>query len=167
MVLPVVGGAHSALPPGRHQATLDELRDHFVTNAPFTPERALVFQAFETWLTLVDGLLPGSRYWVNGGFVTHKPWAAPSDIDVVVVAKRETLNALSEAQQAQFESLLTDNSGSSRIQPMGGLIDGFYTIRGSVGQGDPAYWHQQWSQVTGPDKKPVAGAIKGFVEVIL
>lgn len=113
-------------------------------------------------------LIPGARYWVNGGFVTHKTWNAPADIDVVLICKAEELNALTPEEQERFDSLLTEEEeGVARRQPMGGLVDGFYTLRGSLGPGDPAYWNAQWSRVRGENKEEVLGALKGYLEVVL
>lgn len=166
MSIPAVRGEHAVLPPGRHSATMDEMRAVFVEAAPFSEERAVIFGALESWLSIMATLIPNSRYWVNGGFVTHKAWAPPKDVDVVVLCAPTALNALDEQQQITFDSLLTEDEGGRRIQPMGGLVDGFYTIRGTDGDGSPSYWNTMWSRVKGPDGEPVLDLSKGFVEVI-
>ena len=72
MSIPAVSGAYAVLPPGRHRATLDEMRSYFVDGAPFPEERRIVFKAFEAWLAQMSALIPSARYWIDGGFVTHK-----------------------------------------------------------------------------------------------
>lgn len=166
MSIPAVSGAHAILPPGRHSTTLAEIRDYFVTAAPFSEDREVVFRALDVWLTMMNKLVPNARYWINGGFVTHKSWAAPKDVDVVVLVTEASLNSLDSDQQEQFASLMTEDDGTLRRQPMGGLVDGFYTVRGSASSGDPAYWNNQWSRVKGQDGAPVVDLYKGFLEVI-
>ncbi len=169
MAIPQVQGVEALLPPGRHRATLAEIEAYFVTTAPYDQRRVIVFQALRTWLALVDQLLPNSRYWINGGFVTHKPWAAPSDVDVMILCKENVLNALSIEEQAQLDRLLTvpASPGRPRIQPMSGLVDGFLTVRGYVGSGDAAFWMKQWSRVKGADGSAITSLSKGFLEVVL
>jgi hypothetical protein len=167
MAIPQVVGDEALLPPGRHRATLDEIEAYFVQAAPFNGERALIFQAFKTWVALVEQILPGSRYWIDGGFVTHKPWNAPSDVDVMILCKEETLNALRPDEQARLQQLLTApaSPGKARVQPMGGLVDGFVTVRGSAGNAD--YWMEQWSRVKGADGSRILALTKGFLEVVM
>lgn len=157
------------LPPGVHRTAVDQLRERFVDDAPFPKERSRVFGAFEVYTELVWALFPTARLWVNGGFVTHKTWAAPGDIDVAVLAPTADINA----RYAESLSLWTlggvsvqtlNLQGVPRIQPMGGLIDGFCVpddVPPAV-----AYWNDLWSRVIDENKAQVPGKMKGFVEVM-
>ncbi|TFC83716.1 hypothetical protein E3T23_01785 [Cryobacterium cheniae] len=165
MTIPAVSGDYALLPPGRHSATLAEMETYFVSQAPFSSERELLFQAFKTWLSIVDQLLPSSRYWVDGGFVTHKPWSAPSDVDVMILCKQEAVDALKQEEQTRLEQLFTSAAaGMPRFQPMGGLVDAFLCYRGTNGKAD--YWMKQWSRVKDSDGNEVLGVEKGFLEVL-
>ena len=165
MSIPTVIGKFATLPFGRYRATLDEIEQVFVHDAPFAAERAQVFQAFHVWFSLMDGMLPGARYWVDGGFVTHKDWAAPSDVDVMMLCTSEQLNALNDQEQERFAQLLTVAApGTPRVQPMGGLVDAYYVVRGNVDH--VIYWQNLWSKVRDRNGNEVLNSIKGFVEVM-
>ncbi|MGV8882560.1 MAG: DUF6932 family protein [Rhodoglobus sp.] len=166
MAIPLTGGSEGLLPQGRHPATLEEIEALFVTAAPFPEQRALIFSAFTTWVTLVEQVLPVSRYWIDGGFTTHKTWAAPSDVDVTILCQEKDLDALGPAEQDRLGLLLTTPADGQRprIQPMGGLVDAFVTTRGA--SGNAPYWNQQWSKVRGADGKELVNLSKGFLEVI-
>ena len=167
MAIPLVVGDEGLLPAGRHRATIDEIEMYFVVDAPFSERRALVFQALKTWLALVEQLLPGARLWVDGGFVTHKPWNGPSDVDVMILCQADDVNRLSATQQIDLENLLTQPAGPGRArsQPMGGLVDAYLTFRGPSGNAD--YWMRQWSQVKGRDGSEIRSLTKGFLEVMM
>ena len=165
MPIPAMSGPCGLLPEGRHPCTMSEVEQLFVTRAPFTSERKLIFDALSVWLRAVGALFPGSKCWINGGFATHKPWAAPADADVVVFVTDAQIDALTEQQQAQLDSLLTQHPpGGARIQPMGGLVDGFLSVRNEPG--NTIYWLQQWARVRGADGGEVHDVHKGFLEVV-
>nr|WP_152607113.1 hypothetical protein [Clavibacter michiganensis] len=133
----------------------------FVVGAPFTSERQRIFDAFAVWMGHMSDLVPGCHVWVDGGYVTHKTWAAPKDVDVVIVVRPSQYNALTPAQLARFESLMTDRTGPAG-QPMGGLVDAFLGLRG-----DPSLpsWRVFWANVSDSDGSPVDNETKGFLEV--
>lgn len=163
MPIPPPSGPLGLLPPGRHRATLDEIEDVFVANAPFSAERLLIFDAFKVWRTLWLQVVPTSRFLVDGGFVTHKAWA-PRDIDVVAIVKQSDVNALPPPDQESLRDLLTGTSvAGTKIRPMGGLVDAFYLFRG-----DPQsylYWDGYWSAYSREDKTIDSAVQKGYLEV--
>ena len=75
------------LPPASNPygATLNELYETFVEQAPFRPRRELIFRALSLYAELVWQESPEARLWIDGGFATHKVWEAPEDADVVVI----------------------------------------------------------------------------------
>lgn len=165
MPIPATSGPYGLLPEGRHPCTMSEVEQLFVTAAPFAAERGLVFDALSVWVRAVGVLLPGSKCWINGGFVTHKTWAAPEDADVVVFATEAQLAALTDQQQKQLDTLLTQHpSGGGRVQPMGGLVDGFLSVRNEPD--NTIYWLHQWGRVRGSDRGEVHDVRKGFLEVV-
>jgi hypothetical protein len=166
MTLPALEGPIGLLPPGRHTTTLDEIEQQFVAEAPFAAERALVFAAFRVWVAQMAAMLPGTRYWVNGGFVTHKPWAAPSDIDVVILVRAADVNALPSHHQDLFSASFTAaDAGGRRVQPMGGLVDAYFGLRDEPDRA--TYWHEFWGKVKLEDGTESATDRKGYVEVIV
>lgn len=137
-----------------------------MTGAPFLSERRLIFDALNVWLTQTGAMLPGARCWIDGGFVTHKPWAAPTDVDVVVLVRGADLSALSTQDQITFENNLTRADGiSARYQPMGGYVDAYYALRENPA--DAPYWHGFWGNVKLSDGSMSNNERKGYVEVIL
>jgi hypothetical protein len=161
-VIPAFEGDSWNLPRGLHAATLDEIEKRFVDEAPFADRRRQVFAAFRVWHGVVTSLLPEARFWVDGGFVTHKTWSAPSDVDVTVMVKLEDIRGLVEEQQKRLHPLFT-NPGPPRQQPMSGLVDSFLCLRGDVPK--TLYWREHWSRVLDEAREEVPGAVKGFLEV--
>lgn len=161
-MIPAFESGANHLPHDIHLATLDEVEDRFVRAAPFSDRRKLVFDAFRVWYGVVSGMLPNARFWVNGGFVTHKEWSAPKDVDVVVLVKQDDLNSLSAEQSETLDSMITAIE-PVRVQPMSGMVDAFVFVRGNVGE--TVFWRDWWSALSDENKKPIPGAQKGFLEV--
>lgn len=158
--LPMLNAA-GRLPEGIHRGSAKDLRLRFVDGAPHSTRRDTLLQAFELYAEQVWEILPEARLWVDGGFVTHKAWE-PKDIDVVILVSHSDVVGV---DQSRLFPLLTRTAENGiRIQPMGGLVDGFIADRN-----DPAvtrYWSDFWSTVTDESKEPVEGVRKGYVEVI-
>ena len=161
------------LPPADtpYSTTLDELHQRFVVDAPFPEQRQRIFAALSLYASLVWDSLPSAKLRIDGGFVTHKTWAAPEDADVVVVYDRPTppggLSAVVHAPLFTVSDFSGEVSGKRLVLPkaavMGGLIDAYPAP--SDNPAGLAYWHRQWSNVTGPDKNQANGERKGYVEV--
>ncbi|MFL6137455.1 MAG: DUF6932 family protein [Frankiaceae bacterium] len=159
------------LPAGIHRATLEELRETFVDKAPYADERRVIFTGLELYLQVLRALVPRGVLWVDGGFVTHKDWAAPHDVDLALLIDRSLVADFSPEDWARLSQLLTLQGVTSeqpyvvtpRVQPMGGLIDAFVVeVTDVAGR---RLWEEIWSQVTDQRKEVVQGKRKGFVEV--
>lgn len=157
--------ASGNLPPGRHEASLAEIKAKFVDGAPHPGRRALIFRMLELYAELVWDLLPGATLWVDGGFVTHKA-DEPHDVDVVVVADPVVASAVPIEKLVPLMSLHRVSMeqprpvGLWKLQPMGDLIDGFFTT--SDDSAALAFWDRMWSQVN-----PKTGSgYKGYLEVV-
>ena len=97
MIPPLSSAGH--LPPGRHPATIDEIRDRFVLHADFraSSTRAAIFEGFASYLLAWDAaglalsatLLRG--LWVAGSFVSAE--MEPTDIDVSPLYDGQVLNS--------------------------------------------------------------------------
>lgn len=172
LAIPAPGGPHATLPPGRHLATFDEIYELFVEQAPFKDERELIYDALRLYAKVVDQEFSDVTLWINGGFITHKSWAAPKDADVVVVVPMsDYANMCSNTDCLRYLTLQgvmvgypQTSAPVSRVQPMAGLIDSF------VVPDDPAQlavWDLTWSTVTDQNKNVVAAVKKGYLEVKL
>jgi hypothetical protein len=164
-------GADARLPKGRHAASLAEVEEVFVVNAPNAQERARLFEVLGHYLAQLRNIFGSGVLWLDGGFVTHKT-EVPDDIDLALALTAAEVNGLPAEQRIKLPQLLTLQGASvpmfsgpiPRIQPMGGLIDAHV-----VDLSDPAsiaVWHETWSRVTDPaTKKVIPGAVKGYLEV--
>ncbi|MFT4288780.1 DUF6932 family protein [Nocardioides sp.] len=170
VVLPALT-ADGLLPPAGapYLTDMDELRQIFVDGAPaFRDERARVFTALELHLGLArERVGAGIHAWIDGGFITHKTWAAPHDADVALVISPtahfvvdEVLPLLTLKDVSAVEPKLA----TARLQPMGGLVDAFLVPDQPAAR---ATWHDTWSSVKDATGVIVQGQRKGYVEVIL
>ena len=148
--------------PGRHRATLEQVYDMFVAEAPFRETRERIWAAFDVYQAEVFRMLPSARLWLDGGFVTYKTWAAPKDIDVCIVAPFDEV----KAAETELPPLLTDITTDPRRQPMGGLVDGFVTVPRPHPDSNTQYWAQEWSRVRDWSGNEDGSRRKGFVEVV-
>lgn len=153
---------------GPYLFTWGEIHELFVAQAPFRERRERLFNALQLFADSVWDILPGARLWVDGGFVTHKTWAAPEDVDVVIVttqAAPEKKRLLVEQGLLTFSDMKFDVMDTPRslnkLRPFGGLVDSYFA---DAKRED--IWRLQWSKVRGPDGEIVDGLKKGFVEVV-
>jgi hypothetical protein len=169
VAIPPVGGPYATLPAGRHPATLEQVYEIFVENAPFRTEREVIFGALALYANLLRNACSDLALWVNGGFISHKPWAAPKDADVVcVVPSAQYSNMCSNPLVLSLITLQGVSASSppvtiSRLQPMAGLIDGFI-IEDVPASTD--LWHFNWSLVKDEHGNLLPPATrKGYLEV--
>jgi hypothetical protein len=169
-VLPALT-ADGLLPPGIHSATLAEVEELFVNNAPHADHRRVIFSGLDLYMRVLTSKVPSGTMWLDGGFVTHKA-QPPSDVDLALLIDGTTLGALTpEDWQVMFQLVTLQGVQSHapaikspRVQPMGGLIDAFM-----IEASDPAgrnLWEATWSRVMDEHKRVIPGKVKGFVEVV-
>ena len=169
MALPEWNG-NGLLPPGIYPASMSDIYERFVEDAPQRDRREILFSALSFYMTVMERFVPSGRAWIDGGFGTQKG-VAPHDVDVVVLpADWNALGSLPEEDHNDFLGLLTLQDiiiGSfdppewwARLQPIGGALDGFVCQPGSE-----AVWEGTWSSVKGDDGFIIPGVKKGFVEV--
>lgn len=140
-----------------------DIEDFFVKQAPCAAKRSQIFAAFRIWIDQLKSLSPTAILWIDGGFVTYKD-VPPKDVDVAALVSPRELNSWSADQQELFMSLMTDVGPGTRVQPMAGLVDGFFAVKGDVDQ--TLVWDKTWSAVY-VDGHPVVGESKGYLEVRL
>lgn len=161
--------ADGLLPVGVHAATLADVETAFVKGAPFEPERQLIFDALKVYASQVWQRFPDAKLWIDGGFITLKAWAAPKDVDIAVVVPDPgdydpdgTVDdwPLWTRMRVSVEG---SSVGAIRMQPMGGLVDGFFVAGNKPGS--LRYWQALWQRLRLPDQPDQPDA-KGFVEVV-
>ncbi|NQX10392.1 hypothetical protein HQQ80_02000 [Microbacteriaceae bacterium VKM Ac-2855] len=169
-VLPALDPLLGTLPPRArpYRVTFADVHQLFVAEAPFRERRQRLYDALVLHAECVWEVLPEAKIWVDGGFLTHKTWAEPEDVDVVIVVA--TASPEAKAQLAS-QGLLTlkdvQSTANDRVLPkltklraFGGLVDAY------LATGARAELYQAlWSKVRGPDGSDT-GTTKGFVEVI-
>lgn len=163
------------LPDGVHHATLAEVRERFVTEAPEATRarRDMIFRGVELHIERVLLAFKDSnvRVWLNGGFVSHKPWGPPGDADIAflvpaaVYSRVTSDKALPLWTLAEVTAKLADGRPvvTSKLHTCLGLTEGY-----AVNADNPNSVELQrrtWSRVKGPDDEIIDGAVKGFVEV--
>ncbi|MBA4023883.1 MAG: hypothetical protein C0482_16110 [Gordonia sp.] len=143
----------------------------FVKDAPYEPERQLIYQALILYADILKTVFTAPVLWIDGGFVTHKHWEAPKDADVVVVVPWvEYSNVCTDPKSLAYRTLqgvqVQDPPAAvPRVQPMGGLIDGFIIPDQPL---QTAPWHNIWSRVKDDNGNVLpATERKGYLEVQL
>lgn len=178
--LPALQGYPPALPESDKPwaATMDDVRSVFVDQGPESQRSArdLRLRALELHAEVVGKLFHGDpiRMWVNGGFLTHKDWRSPADVDVVYLVPPEQIG---KATKHRALPLWTLSKASGIIGGEGGADFNDATIKPGFGFVDAyiaadtplmrKYWSLQWSTVKGPDGNIIDGRRKGFVEVTI
>ncbi len=184
--LPPIDPVTGYLPPGIHPCTWDEFVATFVDDAPHQASRRRRLLALQSYVDVLDELLPGTTLWLDGGFTTHKA-TEPFDIDVVAVVDPQVWTNVAQASEDELQALAawaasdqtapqpktpittslsglltlmnvrSDQGSFPRTQPFGGRIDGFIIPADATAGLD--YFRTIWTE------DYATGAPKGFVEV--
>lgn len=109
---------------------------------------------------MIHALLPTAILWVNGGFVTHKPWAAPDDVDVCVLTRASERQAVPDAT---INPLLTQVIDGKKVRAMSGAVDAFVALRGHAQL--VTFYDQYWRNIRLEDKSVHPTLKKGYLEV--
>lgn len=162
-----LAGVPDILPPGGHVATMEDIRERFVDHPgiPFPNERQTLFSLLEVYVELVWGIWDRAELWIDGGFVTHKGWAAPHDVDVAIVDTHGRIQARIDRALSllTLDGAIVAGHQGARVQPFGGMIDGFAVA--GLPQ-NRQYWETKWSGFLDKNRQPVSGVAKGFVKVV-
>ncbi|MBG6218941.1 hypothetical protein IWX75_003429 [Arthrobacter sp. CAN_A6] len=127
----------------------------------------MIFRALHLFIDVVWETIPDARFWIDGGFTTHKTWAAPEDADIVaIVPVKKFKLCLTESMlplsTLQHVTAGQPNTHTAKLHTFGGLLDTFFI------PDLPAHlrtWDDTWSKVKGSDQKIVPGKRKGYIEV--
>lgn len=160
--------ADGLLPPGRHSATVDDVRAAFVDSFPASPNRV---ELLEAWIGLrrdIELLVSPYRQWLDGSYVTAK--LEPGDVDIVTFIDPTLIGRLTPLEQKALSVLLDPvQSRSTRrchsfFVPWISLahVEGHKTAQGE------AFWHRWWSGVSpkAPFQDPRFRTVqKGYIEI--
>lgn len=127
----------------------------------------MIFRALRLYTDLVWERIPEARFWINGGFATHKSWAAPDDADIVAIVPLRKYKLCLEDKMLPLSTLQhvtarAPNINTAKLHSFGGLLDTFFI------PDMPAQlrtWDDTWSKVKGSDNKIIQGKRKGYLEV--
>ncbi len=110
------------------------------------------------------------RVWLDGSFVTHKPWAPPNDADLAFLVPGSLYSRVTSPKALPLWTLAdvrakigTADVATDKLHTCLGLTEGY-----AVNADNPLAVERQrrtWAKVKGPDGKIVEGVVKGFVEV--
>ncbi len=92
------------LPPGRHQATADDIRAALVDAFPTSRTRSGIFAYWTHHREALAELVPVHFQWLGGSFTSNKP--DPADADIVTVIDGEAFDALPEHRQLLVRALV-------------------------------------------------------------
>jgi hypothetical protein len=150
--------------PGTHRASWDDIKQIFVINAPNSNVRADLYGELMKWVEAVQAILPISKFWVNGGFVTHKS-QIPEDIDVVAFSP---CTSFTVGNKTQLDSLRTQHGPKfgTKNKPIafGEKID-TYIVPQTISM--QVQWGLEWARVRDPETRmEIVGASKGFIVVM-
>lgn len=168
-MIPTMESGSVILPAGLHPATLDDVRERFVDDAPETTRthRDRIFRALTVHVELASQIVPDEplTLWINGGFTTHKE-ATPEDVDIIYFTSPTGVELLSHKSSAPLWTLNTVNAVHEqerlfieKLQPMGNLIDSYVAVDTPIMR---QTWLRRWESSRGLDSKN-----KGIVEVTI
>lgn len=176
-MLPPCEGEYGILPAGIHPATLEEVRERFVYEAPAETRerRELIYDAviLQSRLLAMRFRDHPIRLWINGGFATLKAWT-PRDADLAVIVPGEAYelahrdSTLPLWTLSRVEAQVGGNGPrvvTGKLHTMGGLTDTYVyrTDRPAAIE----LIRRDWSKVTAKDGSIVEGLVKGIVEVTI
>lgn len=151
-------GDDGLLPPGRHPATVDEVRAALVDAFEGSATRAAIFGYWLDLRAALGELVPVRSQWLDGSFTTSKP--DPADLDLVTVVDGPTFDELPRHRRLLVGSLIegtyTEQFWSCDSNPL------FRYPEGDLGHHASVVVAERWESYFGHTRD---GDEKGFVEV--
>lgn len=92
------------LPPGRHEADLDEVRARFVVPFAQSASRSGIFEYWRHHRAALEELVPVDRQLLAGSFVSDK--RDPADVDIITVIDGPAYDALPKHRQMLARMLI-------------------------------------------------------------
>jgi hypothetical protein len=151
-----------ALPPGKHPASVDDVRTAFVDAFPASRNRPVIFTRWQEHRRAVSELIASGTQWVDGSFTTAKD--EPKDIDVLTILDHGDVEALEPHQQITLGGLFTGAKMRNICR-----CDAYLAVEYPVGHPARQTFEQArdfWSDLYQRIRENPAGR-KGFAEVNL
>ena len=92
------------LPPGRHEASVDEVREALVGRFPTSTTRSAIFDYWHDHRLALEEQVEVHSQWLAGSFASDKP--DPADADVVTVLDGPAYDELPRHRQLIIKSLI-------------------------------------------------------------
>lgn len=106
MTIPAFDDAGN-LPEGPHDATPDEIREHFVDAVAGSLTRRMIFEWWSHHRAALLEIVQVGEQWLGGSFVSAKP--DPNDIDLVTVVDGPAYDELPRHRQLLIRPLIAGN----------------------------------------------------------
>lgn len=157
-------GRYPVLPQGRYVVNLEDVHKRFVVDAPYRESREQLWIAFKAWHQQATAYFPGATVFLDGSFVTWKPWEPPQDVDVTIFARKEQFLALEPWKRPDLFTMPIE--GTDRVRkPQNGLVDANWATIGMPERVE--YWTEFYSSMRDQNGKIMEQSTKGFLEVTL
>ncbi len=157
MAVPAFGKG-GLLPPGRHPATVDEVRAALVDAFEGSATRAAIFGYWIELRAAMAELVPVVSQWLDGSFTTDK--LDPADLDLVTLIDGPTYDELARHRRLLVTSLIdgtyTEQFWSCDSNPLA------HYPEGDLGHAASVVVAERWQSYLGHTRD---GEEKGFVEV--
>lgn len=149
----------SVLPPGRLQATIDEVRAALVDGFPNSVRRRPLFERWVALREAIRRIVEVDSDWLDGSYVTKKE--EPNDIDMLTIVDEPAIEALDEASKTLLKGLVARELSRELHE-----CHSFLLV--SYPEGHPAHGvyqatRQYWENLFGHDR---GGDPKGFLEIV-
>jgi hypothetical protein len=125
----------SLLKQGAQRLTVEELQAVALDQFPSSTQRKKLFEGFSRWIRSLLDIVPSCTVFVNGGFLTRKPY--PKDVDIVAFIDGSTIEALSQPEIDQLEELFNRDVTLATF-----LVDSYVEPAG-IPERDK-YWREQF-----------------------
>jgi len=99
---------HGNLPPGRHEATVEEVRDRLVTPFEASATRGAIFEWWRHHRDALTELIEIRSQWLAGSFASDKP--EPADVDVITVLDGPAYDDLPRHRQVLIRTLIAGHT---------------------------------------------------------
>jgi hypothetical protein len=158
------------LPPGKHRASVNDVREHFVDAFPTSETRGHVFELWRRQTAAVIEIMPIITHWIGGSFTTAK--VNPADIDIVMLLNGIDFDALSGGEREKLlNAWRTPGSAIDPSYPRPNDYDRYLVFMypanhrfESLSEHIARFWERRWG-CTRPDKDGLVHR-RGFVEVL-
>jgi hypothetical protein len=151
-------GESGSLPPGRHRATVEEIKRTLVDAFPGSQSRAVIFEQWSMLLAAIERIVSVEAQWIDGSFVTTKE--DPGDVDILSHLAGEALEALDGVDWTLLRGLIAGPLSRDLH-----LCDSYWVAiypEGHPARGEYERALAYWDDWFGKDR---AGNAKGYVEL--